>query len=264
MLVKFYDFVIRKHLEILAVIFIVISLLFLSQTENHVIISLQTKWQDVSAFMKKPVLEMRRKRLVMEENQGLRMEIFRLKRELAGTQSLRNENSRLRDMLAFRDSSRYEILPALIVYKGFKEGSSIIMLDKGRTKGVAENDVIVYKDGLVGRVLSAGRNSSMASMITEPDVRVSVRIDPARVYGILKWHHGNTFMIDDIPTSVDIKPGLRVTTSGFSDIYPADIPVGEITRVSSSENGFTYLIEGDYFVEFKKLREVFILGKNGS
>lgn len=264
MLVKLYDFIIRKHLEILTILFVVISLLFLSQTENHVIVSLQTKWQDISTFIKKPVLEQQRKKKVMKENKDLRMEIFRLKQELAGTKSLQNENDRLRDMLGFRDTSQYEIVPALITYKGFKEGSNIIMLDKGEKHHVSENDVIVYKDGLVGRVIANGKYSSMASMIVEPDLRVSIRIDPARVYGILKWHHGNTFVIDDIPTSVEIRPGMTVSTSGFSDIYPADIPVGRITEVASSENGFTYLIEGDYVVEFKKLREVFILRENGN
>ncbi|MFO7841802.1 MAG: hypothetical protein R6V48_06595 [Fidelibacterota bacterium] len=92
MLVKLYDFIIRKHLEILTILFVVISLLFLSQTENHVIVSLQTKWQDISTFIKKPVLEQQRKKKVMKENKDLRMEIFRLKQELAGTKSLQNDD----------------------------------------------------------------------------------------------------------------------------------------------------------------------------
>ncbi|MDZ7820671.1 MAG: hypothetical protein U5N26_01995 [Candidatus Marinimicrobia bacterium] len=57
--------------------------------------------------MKKPILEQRRKQKVMEENKALRMEVFRLKQEIAGTKSLRNENDRLRDMLGYRDTSRY-------------------------------------------------------------------------------------------------------------------------------------------------------------
>ncbi len=100
-------------------------------------------------------------------------------------------------------------------------------------------------------------------MIIEPDVRVSVRINPSRVYGILKWHHGNTFVIEDIPTTIDIRPGWTVTTSGLSEIYPQDIPVGIITRVNTSENGFTHMIEGNYNVSFKNLREVFILDHDG-
>ena len=109
-------------------------------------------------------------------------------------------------MIGFRDTSRYDLLPALIVYKGFKDGSSVITIDKGRNDNVKENDIIVDKEGLVGRILSSGSFTSMANMIIEPDVRVSVRINPSRVYGILKWHHGNTFMIEDIPATIDIQP----------------------------------------------------------
>jgi len=259
MLSKLYDFIIRKHLEILTVIFVGISLALLSQTENHVVLRIQTGWQDVSTFLKKPVLEKQRKKKVLEENKQLRMEVFSLNREVARLQNLDTENERLREMIGFRDTSRYELLPSLIVYKGFKNGSSVITLDKGKNYDVYQDDVIVDKEGLVGRILSSGKRTSIANMIIEPDVRVSVRINPSRVYGILKWHHGNTFVIEDIPTTIDIEPGWTVTTSGLSEIYPPDIPIGVITDVKTSENGFTHVIEGNYNVAFKNLREVFIL-----
>lgn len=259
MLSKLYDFIIRKHLEILTVVFVLVSLLLLSQTENHVVLVLQSRWQDVATFMKKPIAEQRYKRQVMQENKELRQDIFRLNSELSRMGSLESENERLRDMLGFRDTSNYELIPALIVYKGFKDGANIITVDKGKRDGVRKNDVIVDKDGLVGRIISTGNRSSLAGMIAEPEARVSVCINPVRVYGILKWHHGNTFVIDDIPTSIEVREGWSVMTSGLSDIYPANIPIGRIKKVTSSENGFTYLIEGEYNVAFRKLREVFIL-----
>ncbi|MDD3965772.1 MAG: rod shape-determining protein MreC [Candidatus Marinimicrobia bacterium] len=258
MLSKLYDFIIRKHLEILTVIFVGVSLLLLSRTENHVVLVLQTRWQDFTSVIKKPLIEQEHKRRVMEENRQLRKDVFLLKRELAQAQSLMMENQRLRDMLGFRDTSKYELLPALIVYKGFKDGTNIITLNRGKRDNVKENSVIVNKEGLVGRVIAVGNRSSLAGMIAEPEARLSICINPVRVYGILKWHHGNIFVIDDIPTSVDVREGWTVMTSGLSEIYPENIPVGRITKVTSSENGFTYLIEGEYFVPFKNLREVFI------
>jgi rod shape-determining protein MreC len=259
MLSKLYDFIIRKHLEILTVIFVFISLILLSQTENYVVLRVQTGWQDVSLFLKKPAAEQQRKKKVIEENKQLRMDVFKLNQEVARLQNLDTENERLREMIGFRDTSRYELLPSLIVYKGYKNRSSVITIDKGRNEGIRADDVIVDKEGLVGRILSSGKRTSIASMIIEPDVRVSVRINPSRVYGILKWHHGNTFAIEDIPTTISIQQGWTVTTSGLSEIYPADIPIGVITDVLTSENGFTHMIKGNYNVSFNNLREVFIL-----
>lgn len=259
MLSKLYDFIIRKHLEILTVIFVGVSLILLSQTENHVVLRVQSTWQDMSLFLKKPAAERQRKLKVLDENKSLRMEIFKLNQEVARLQNLDVENERLREMIGFRDTSRYDLLPSLIVYKGFKNGSSVFTIDKGRNDGVKTNDVIVDKEGLVGRVLSTGARTGMASMIIEPDVRVSVRINPTRVFGILKWHHGNIFVIEDIPATIDIQEGWTVTTSGLSEVYPPDIPVGVITKVNTSENGFTHTIEGNYNVSFKNLKEVFVL-----
>lgn len=259
MLSKFYDFIIRKHIEILTVVFVAISLILLSQTENYTVLKIQNTWQDVSSVLQKPAMEQQRKKKVIEENKQLRIDIFHLNQEVARLQNLDSENQRLREMLGFKESSDYNLIPTLILYKGYKDGLSVITLEKGKNDMVFKNDIVVDKDGLVGRVLSSGNTTSLASMIIEPDVRVSVRINPSRVYGILKWHHGNTFVIDDIPTTIDIKPGWTVTTSGLSEVYPPDIPVGIITNVLTSENGFTHHIEGNYNVSFNNLREVFIL-----
>lgn len=259
MFTKLYDFIIRKHIEILTFVFVLISLILLSQTENNVVLKIQNAWQDISVVLQKPAVEHQRKLKIIEENSQLRMHIFKLNQEVSRLQNLDSENARLRSMLAFKDTSRYELLPTLIVYKGFKNENSVITIDKGHKDGVEANDVIVDKEGLVGKVLSSSVSTSLASMIIEPDVRVSVRINPSRVYGILKWHHGNTFIIEDIPSTIDIQPGWSVTTSGLSEIYPPDIPVGIITEVLTSENGFTHHIEGNYNVAFKNLREVFVL-----
>ena len=92
MLSKLYDFIIRKHLEILTIIFVGISLILLSQTENHIILRVQSTWQDVSVFLKRPAAERQRKLKVLEQNKELRMEVFRLNQELARLQNLDIEN----------------------------------------------------------------------------------------------------------------------------------------------------------------------------
>ncbi len=259
MLTKLYDFIIRKHLEILTFIFVLISLVLLSQTENNVVLQVQNTWQDMTVVFQKPAVERQRKERLVDENSQLRMDIFRLNQEVARLQNLNSENTRLREMLGFKDTVSYELLPTLIVYKGYMDGNSVVTIDKGKKSDVQANDIIIDKEGLVGKVLSSAAGTSLASMIIEPDIRVSVRINPSRVYGILRWHHGNTFVIDDIPSTIDIQPGWSVTTSGLSEIYPPDIPVGVITKVLTSENGFTHYIEGTYNVSFSNLREVFVL-----
>jgi len=88
MLSKLYDFIIKKHLEILTVIFVGISIILLSQTENHIVLRVQTGWQDVSLFLKKPAAEQQRKKKVIEENKQLRMDVFRLNQEVARLQNL--------------------------------------------------------------------------------------------------------------------------------------------------------------------------------
>lgn len=256
---RFYDFIIKKHVEILTVLFVFISIVFLFQTENYIILKIQNKWEDTHASIRKPVSSTQHKKQLIVQNKQLRKEVFRLQSELNSTRYLQEENNRLRKLLAYEDTASYSLTAAQIVYKGYKSGNHVIVLDKGKKQEISNRDVVVDHKGLVGRISNVGVSSSMAGMITEPNSRVSVRIIPSGSFGLLKWHQGNTFTIEDIPITVKVETGYSVITSGYSDIYPENIPVGKITRVEASTNGFTYLVYGEYYVDFYKLKEVLVL-----
>ena len=61
---------------------------------------------------------------------------------------------------------------------------------------------------------------------------------------------------------MDFEPGDTVFTSGFSSIFPPDIPLG-VTGNSKIVNGATYEIEVTLFEDFGALRYVTIVENLG-
>jgi rod shape-determining protein MreC len=57
--------------------------------------------------------------------------------------------------------------------------------------------------------------------------------------------------------------GDTVVTSGFSSIFPADIPVGRIQNLEESEDGLFYRAKVELFVDFSAVSNLFIVGSNG-
>ena len=72
----------------------------------------------------------------------------------------------------------------------------------------------------------------------------------------------NGAVLKEIPHHVEFEPGDTVYTSGFSSIFPPDIPLGT-TGKSKIVNGATYEIEITLFEDFGSLRHVTIVENLG-
>ena len=74
--------------------------------------------------------------------------------------------------------------------------------------------------------------------------------------------HSNGALLKEIPHHVEISAGDTVYTSGFSSIFPPDIPLG-VTGESRIVNGSTYEIKVRLFEDFAALRYVTIVENLG-
>ena len=66
-----------------------------------------------------------------------------------------------------------------------------------------------------------------------------------------------------MPRYAVFERGDTVVTSGFSSIFPADIPVGRIQNLEESEDGLFYRAKVELFVDFSAISNVFIVGNDG-
>ena len=74
--------------------------------------------------------------------------------------------------------------------------------------------------------------------------------------------HSNGALLQEIPHHMEIAKGDTVFTSGFSSIFPPDIPLG-ITSESRIVNGSTYEIQVRLFEDFAALRHVTVVENLG-
>src|SRR5690625_7733663 len=88
----------------------------------------------------------------LDENRFLREENIQLASEVARSREAMYENERLRSMIAFVDSSEYDLLPARIVSKHLTRPQNFLTLDVGRRDAVEEGMAAVGERGVSGRV----------------------------------------------------------------------------------------------------------------
>jgi rod shape-determining protein MreC len=68
-----------------------------------------------------------------------------------------------------------------------------------------------------------------------------------------------TAILQEVPGHATVKIGETVSTSGFSAIFPSNIPVGKVSDVTLIEESQFLQIKVDLSVDFGKLSEVNVI-----
>jgi rod shape-determining protein MreC len=93
---------------------------------------------------------------------------------------------------------------------------------------------------------------------------ISARLRKDGPVGTMNWDgkSQNKALLKEIPHHIDLADGDTVYTSGYSSMFPADIPLG-ITGASKIVNGATYEIDVTLFEDFGALRYVTVVENMG-
>ncbi len=158
----------------------------------------------------------------------------------------------------------FRYIPADIVKISNNTQHNYIIINKGSEDGVTNGSGIITGKGAVGVIDAVGRNFSYARSFKNHEMNISARIGRKGVIGPMAWdgYSSNKAILREIPHHVEFHPGDTVFTSGFSSIFPPDIPLGT-TGDSQIVNGATFDIEISLFEDFGALRYVTVVENLG-
>ena len=169
------------------------------------------------------------------------------------------QNEELRNMLNFKDTLNYPLIPAAIVSKSFSKIQGTITINAGTKNGVKPGMPVINDQGLIGIVYNASGDYSIARTLKNFDLKVTVKDQRSRIDGIMKWN-GENLVIINVPKTYDVEPGDRIITSDISSIVPVPLPVGVVTGLSDIKTGIFNEVKVKPFVDFLRVENVFVLG----
>jgi len=170
-----------------------------------------------------------------EENRALHDRVDILTRMAEEAKAINDDNVRLRNLIDFRKTIPYVSIPAQVIGRDPSNWSNSLIIDKGSSSGMKTSMAVISTRGLVGRIVEAGRLSSKVLLITDPNLKVGVLIRRNRQGGILTGSPGGRCKIIYISLDSDAKPGDKVITAGFGNVFPKGILIGEIEKVGKEE-----------------------------
>lgn len=250
----------KDHIILLVALSLSFSILLKNDSPNiHII---RGKFSDTFSIITSPLAWMRSMAQLQEETQLLREKNIQLSLKMETMLQAEVKFDQMSKLIGFKEESNLALMAAQVINTGASSNLSSITLDIGSVDGVKKGQPVVTPEGVVGKTVVVGENTTLVQIINDVNYRLSVRILPAGNVGILQYLNENICEVRELQKNAEISVGDKVVTSGFSQIYPRNLPVGEVVEVFDERGSFQKVARVRIKPNLGALMYVFIVMKD--
>ena len=242
------------------VLLVLISLIILSQNKSPNVQKIRAIAFGSFATVTSVISDLINVTDLKRANEELRETNAKLMLQISRLREFGIVNKELKELLTFKDTTGFPLIPANIVSRSLSMTQNTITLNAGKKDGVLPGMPVVNDRGFIGIVNSISEDFSIARTLNNVDLRLTVMDERSRVNGILKWT-GDELIVINIPNTFDVEAGDRIITSDVSSIVPIPIPVGIVEEFRPGETGVFSYIRVKPFADLAPVENVFILAK---
>lgn len=207
-----------------------------------------------------------------DQVQQLQSQVAELNIMRVRVRELENENTLLRQQLAYRQANPdFDILGAAVLQRNpdlarvvGHDPSNLaryIIIDQGSAQGVKTGMPVVTPQGLVGRVTATGTQWAKVLLITDATSAVNAVVQSTRATGVVQGDVNGNLTVKYVPQGEAIKIGDLILTSGMGGGFPKRLVIGQVTAVRKHDIELFQEAEVQPSVDFARLEFVLVLKK---
>lgn len=213
------------------------------------------------SYLEEPLSNVRVYRQALKTNTYLRKQNVLLLDDLSRLRAVEQQNKQLRELLQFSRESDLSLYPVQIVAKELNQVTNALTVDAGKNEGITNGMPMVSSEGLVGKVIVTANDYAQIMPYFSTVFRVSAKLQQSNAYGIISWNGESIkeLQLNYVPQTVTVDTGEVVVTSGYSNQFPPDIPIGKVIRTEPQEGKETQRVYLEPFVNLYEIAEGFIV-----
>ena len=176
---------------------------------------------------------------------------------------IEKENDRLRKLLGAIPKTTERLLIAEILNVDVDPYRQIILLNKGSSSDVYQDQPIIDALGIMGQIIHVGPMSSNAMLITDVSHAIPVQVNRTGLRTIA-FGSGKIDQLNlrHLPHNIDIKVGDLLITSGLGGTFPPNFPVAIISKIERPNGEPFAVVEAKPHARIEQSREVLLVWKN--
>jgi rod shape-determining protein MreC len=159
------------------------------------------------------------------------------------------------------DSLTFQYQSAKILKNSIAAKNNILLIDKGTKHGLERGMGVISAHGIVGIISNTSANYATVISMLHSHSKISVAIKNKDYFGTLQWPGENPLLhsIDDIPKHAEIQLGDTLITSGYSLIFPPNLPIGIVSDKNINGGSNFYQLQIKLFEDLSKIKYTYVV-----
>jgi len=146
-----------------------------------------------------------------------------------------------------------------VISKGIIAILSSLLINRGLDDGIVKNLPVLSSKGVIGKITAVSKSSSEVQLISDVNFRLSVKIAPDEVEGIMRWIGEDLCEIAELKKISDIEIGDIVLTSNLSIYFPPNLPVGVVVSIFEKSDCSNRVVTMKLFSDLSTINQLFVL-----
>ena len=134
---------------------------------------------------------------------------------------------------------------------------SSVLINRGLDDGIVKNLPVLSSKGVIGKITAVSKSSSEVQLISDVNFRLSVKIAPDEVEGIMRWIGEDLCEIAELkkkPFSIE-----EIVEANLSIYFPPNLPVGEVVSIFEKSDSSNRVVTMKLFSDLSTLNQLFVL-----
>lgn len=195
-------------------------------------------------------------RSLKETSARLEKENAVLAAENANLKRLSKENEALRVQLGAPKIATKNVL-ASVIGTDPRFGSARLILDKGTRAGIKKNNLVIFKDILIGKITEATLGVSTLTLLADPEMKVPA-LTNGGARGIVEGSFGSKPLLKRVSNADQLKEDEIVFTSGEAG-FPKGLVLGKLQKIEKNPAQIFQEAELELLVQAENLGLVFVV-----
>ncbi|MBL7543405.1 MAG: rod shape-determining protein MreC [Bdellovibrionaceae bacterium] len=196
---------------------------------------------------------------IKKQNENLKNQNQELTTRLLKFEEVNQENSRLKQLLAFRESTKMDLLAAQVIARDLIPDHSTITINKGTVDGLKEGQAVMTLQGALGYVFKPQQKTSHILLMTDRYAVIDGIIQRSRAHGIVEGKGKTGAVLKYVERTEDVRPGDLVVTGGLDNIFPKGFPVAIVESAEKKQISVSLKVDLKPLVDSDKVEEVFVI-----
>ncbi|MBK5935112.1 rod shape-determining protein MreC [Rhodovulum imhoffii] len=165
-----------------------------------------------------------------EQNAELRRELRQMRAWREAALQLEQENAKLLDLNKVRLDPTLTYVTGMVLADSGSPFRRSVLLNLGARDGILDGWATTDGLGLVGRISGVGQRTARVILLTDPNSRVPITIQPSGQRAVLSGDNSPVPPIEFLENPDLVRPGDRVVSSGNGGVFPAGLLVGQVAQ----------------------------------